>query len=81
MGRPSSNRRIAEALLKTLRHLEADTTVDPQDPAFIQLKCTLLQRLLNLEIDTAEVRSSIHLVEQPEVEIENADGKADSAIA
>ena len=81
MGSPSSNRRIAEALLKTLRHLEADTSVDPQDPAFIQLKCTLLQRLLDLEIDTAEVRSSIHLVEQPEIEIEKSESGIDSAIA
>ena len=81
MGNPSSNRRLAEALLKTLRHLEADTSVDPQDPAFIQLKCALLQRLLDLEVDTAEVRSSIHLVEQPEDEIEDAERGIDSAIA
>ena len=66
MGRISTNRQVAEALLKTLRQLEADPTVDSNDPIFIQMKCILVQRLLSLELDTAELQSSIHLVEAAE---------------
>jgi hypothetical protein len=66
MGRMVSNRKIAEALLKTLQHLEADPTVDPLDPAFIHLKSALLERIIGLQVSTAEIQSSIHLVEQPE---------------
>jgi hypothetical protein len=66
MGRVKSNRKIAEALLKTLKHLESDPTVDTRDPAFMQLKCTLLQRLMSLELDTAQFQSSLHLVESPD---------------
>jgi len=65
MGRISTNRQLAEALLKTLKQLEADPTVDSNDPTFIQMKCVLVQRLLSLELDTAEIRSSIHLVDAP----------------
>ena len=62
MGRRKSNRHIAAALLKTIKRLEADTSVDQQDPAFIQLKCNLIQRLMSLEVDTAEIEASIHLL-------------------
>jgi hypothetical protein len=68
MGRVQSNRKIAEALLKTLKHLESDPTVDAHDPAFIQLKCTLIQRLMSLEVNTAEIRSPLHLVESSAAE-------------
>ena len=68
MGRVSSNRQLAAALLKTIRHLEADSSVDQQDSAFIHLKCILTKWLLSLELDTAEIQSSIHLVESAEPE-------------
>jgi hypothetical protein len=80
MGRVTSNRKLAEALLKTLRQLEADPTVDSDDPAFIHLKANILQRLLSLEVDTAEIQASIHLVESPEAEAA-ADTEEDAAIA
>lgn len=63
MGRVGSNRRLATALLKTLKRLESDTSVDQNEPAFIHLKCEILQRLLNLELDAAEHQSRIHAVE------------------
>ena len=68
MGRITSNRKTAEALRKTLQHLESDPTVDSRDSAFINLKCALLQRVLELEQETAERRASIHLVEPAEPE-------------
>ena len=66
MGSVISNRKTAEALRKTLQHLESDPTVDSSDPAFVNLKCYLLQRVLELEHDTAETQASIHLVESSE---------------
>ena len=68
MGRISTNRKLAEGLLKTLKHLEGDPTVDSNDPTFVHLKCVLVQRLLSLELDTAETQSSIHLVDAAEPE-------------
>lgn len=65
MGRTTTNRKLAAALLKTL---ESDPAVDPQDPAFTHLKCTLLQRLLSLELETAETQASIHIVEPADSE-------------
>ena len=81
MGRITSNRKIAEALVKTLQRLEADPSVDPNDPAFIHLKCTFLQRLMSLELDDAEARNSIHLVEAAEPEPADSDDAEDTAIA
>ena len=63
MGRITSNHKTAEVLRKTLQHLESDPTIDSQDPAFVALKCYLLQRLLELEQNTAQTKASIHLVE------------------
>ena len=80
MGRVTSNRKLAEALLKTLKQLEADPTVDSEDPAFIHLKANVLQRLLSLEVDTAEIQASIHLVESPEAAT-TAEAEEDAAIA
>ena len=82
MGRIPSNRKLAEALLKTLKHLESDPSVDSTDPSFVHLKCSLLQRLMSLELDTAEIQSSIHLVDSEDsqpAEPAKQDGK--SAIA
>lgn len=83
MSRITTNRRLAEALLKTIRRLEADPSLDPQEPAFVHLKCTLLQRLVSLEVDTAETESSIHLVEyaSDSREADPIAPQADSAIA
>jgi len=68
MGGVISNRKTAEALRKTLQHLESDPSVDSTDPAFVNLKCYLLQRVLELDLDTAETQASIHIVESPETE-------------
>ena len=82
MGRLISNHKTAEALRKTLKQLEADTSVDPHDPAFLSLKCALLQRIMEFERDTAETRASIHLVESQDPELAEAAPKADdTAIA
>jgi hypothetical protein len=64
MGRLKTNRALAEGVLKTIQRLEDDPNVDPEEPAFIQLKCNVVKRLLSLELDTAEIQSSIHLVEK-----------------
>ena len=64
MGRVKTNRALAEGILRTIQRLEADPNVDPEEPAFIQLKCSLVKRLLGLEVDTATVESSIHLIER-----------------
>ena len=61
MSRLTANRTLAAALLKTIKQLEDDPSVDPQDPAYIQLKCTLLRRLLSLELDVAEIEHSLRL--------------------
>lgn len=68
MRRVISNRKTAEALRKTLQHLESDPTVDSHDPAFVQLKLALLLRLMECEIGVAETLASIHLVESLEPE-------------
>ena len=68
MGSVISNRKTAEALRKTLQHLESDPAVDSQEPAFVNLKCYVLQRMLELEYDTAETQASIHLVDSSEAE-------------
>lgn len=66
MGRVSSHRKTAAVLRKTLEALEADPTIDKQDPAFVNLKCTLLNRILELETGKARVEAVIHLVDQAE---------------
>ena len=66
MGRTSSNRRTAEVLRKTIAQLEADPTINPQDVSFVNLKCALLARSLELEQATAQAESVIHLVDSTE---------------
>jgi hypothetical protein len=65
MTRPTY-RKTADVLRRTLEQLEADPTVDTQTPAFIDLKCTLLSRILELETGKALSESVIHLVDSPE---------------
>ena len=84
MGRITTNRALAEGILKTIQRLERDPNVDPQEPAFIQLKCALVHRLLSLEVDSAEIQSRIHLVECPAKEHDEpveARGKRTSVLA
>jgi hypothetical protein len=64
MARPTY-RRSADVLRRTLEQLEADPTVDTQTTAFVDLKCTLLSRILELETGKARSESVIHLVDSP----------------
>lgn len=64
MGRSVSNRYLAAGLLKTLRGLESDPSIDQDDPAFVHLKCTLLERILHVEAAVAESHIAIHPVER-----------------
>lgn len=83
MGRISSNRKTADVLRKTIRDLESDPTIDTNDVSFVNLKCSLLQRILQLENDKAHAEAVIHLIEsgakdQPQNHAKKED---DSAIA
>jgi len=82
MGQAASSRKTADVLRKTIEQLEADPTVDAQDPAFISLKCSLLARILELESNKAHLEAVIHLVEASHTErgAEHSD-EDDSAIA
>ena len=64
MGHGVSNRYLAAGLLKTLRRLESDLSIDHDDPAFIHLKCSLLERILHVEAAIAESHVAIHPVER-----------------
>lgn len=82
MGQAVSSRKTADVLRKTIEQLEADPTVDAQDPAFISLKCSLLARILELERNKAHLEAVIHLVEASPAENVGADqSDEDSAIA
>ena len=82
MGQAVSSRKTADVLRKTIEQLEADPTVDAQDPAFISLKCSLLARILELESNKAHLEAVIHLVEASHAENVGADqSDEDSAIA
>ena len=80
-SRPSQQKRLAAVLGKTLRELEAKAETDPDDPAFIQLKSHLVQRIIQLEADSTRARASIHLVDSPESPEESGISKDDAAIA
>ena len=82
MGQAVSSRKTADVLRKTIEQLEADPTVDAQDPAFISLKCSLLARILELESNKAHLEAVIHLVEASHAENVGTDqSDEDSAIA
>lgn len=85
MGQAASSRKTADVLRKTIEQLEADPTVEANDPAFISLKCSLLARILELESSRAHVEAVIHLVEPENAESAVADQSGedneDSAIA
>jgi hypothetical protein len=50
----TTKRALAEGVFKTIQRLDSDPDVDLQSPAYINLKCSLVQRLLRLEVDMAE---------------------------
>jgi len=62
MGRQTAFRRTADVLRKTIQTLEADPTIDKQGAAFVDLKCNLLNRIIELETGKARAESVIHLV-------------------
>ena len=85
MGRASSSRRTAEVLRRTIEQLEADPTVDTGDRSFIDLKCSLLNRILEIETGKARTEAAIHLVDAQENQVEQEDkddsSESNSAIA
>jgi hypothetical protein len=85
MGR-QSHRKTADVLRRTIEQLEADPTIDTLGAPFVDLKCNLLNRILELEEGKARAESVIHLVDSPlECDTEAADTRterdSDSAIA
>jgi len=83
MGRQTSFRKTADILRKTIQQLEADPTIDTQGTAFVDLKCNLLNRIIELETDKARAESVIHLVNSENGAEAEADQEqnSDSAIA
>ena len=63
MGRQTPYRKTADVIRKTLEQLEADPTIDTHGAAFVDLKCNLLNRILELETGKARAESVIHLVD------------------
>jgi hypothetical protein len=55
----------AEALRRTLQQLEEDPTLNPGDPAFVNLKCAVLLRIAELE-DMADMPTYIQAIDPPE---------------
>ena len=62
MGRQAPFRKTADVLRKTIQQLEDDPTIDTQGSAFVDLKCSLLNRIIELEMGKARAESVIHLV-------------------
>jgi hypothetical protein len=82
MGRQTPYRKTADVLRRTLQQLEDDPTIDTHGAAFVDLKCNLLNRILELETGKARAESVIHLVnsEDPAAET-NEEKDSNSAIA
>jgi|KBSMisStaDraftv2_1062788.scaffolds.fasta_scaffold01015_17 hypothetical protein len=78
MGRQTPYRRTAEVLRKTIQQLENDPTVDTQGAAFVDLKCSLLSRIIELETGKARAESVIHLVDSEDQVSTEADEEQDS---
>jgi hypothetical protein len=83
MGRQTSFRKTADILRKTIQQLEADPTIDTQGTAFVDLKCNLLSRIIELETGKARAESVIHLVNSEVAAKSEAEEEqdSDSAIA
>lgn len=78
MGRQTPYRKTADVIRKTLEQLEADPTIDTHGAAFVDLKCNLLNRILELETDKARAESVIHLVDSEDPAGAEADAEQDS---
>ena len=83
MGRQTPYRKTADVLRRTIQQLEEDPTIDTQTAAFVDLKCNLLSRILELETGKARAESVIHLVnsENPAPVEADEDKDSNSAIA
>jgi len=82
MGR-QTYKKTADILRKTIQQLEDDPTIDTQGSAFVDLKCNLLNRIIELEAGKARAESVIHLVNSPDLDGKDASEEQDqdSAIA
>lgn len=80
MGRQTSYRKTADVLRKTIQQLEDDPTIDTHGAAFVDLKCNLLNRILELEADKARAEAVIHLVDSEDPAAQ-ADEEQDSTSA
>jgi len=78
MGRQTPSRRTAEVLRKTIQQLEKDPTIDTQGAAFVDLKCSLLHRIIELEAGKARAEAVIHLVDSEDQVSTEADEEQDS---
>ena len=78
MGRQTPYRKTADVLRKTIQQLENDPTIDTKGAAFVDLKCNLLNRILELETDKARSESVIHLVDSEDSSAARADEELDS---
>lgn len=78
MGRQTPYRKTADVLRKTIQQLENDPTIDTKGAAFVDLKCNLLNRILELEADKARSESVIHLVDSEDPSSAKADKELDS---
>ena len=72
MGRQTPFRRTADVLRKTIQQLENDPTIDTQGSAFVDLKCSLLNRIIELETGKARAESVIHLVNSTDTDTKDA---------
>ena len=83
MGRQTPYRKTADVLRKTLQTLEDDPTIDTHGAAFVDLKCNLLNRIIELETGKARAEAVIHLVDAESAPSAAADQEqdSDSAIA
>ncbi|WP_162601621.1 hypothetical protein [Occallatibacter savannae] len=78
MGRQTPYRKTADVLRRTIQQLEDDPTIDTHGAAFVDLKCNLLNRIIELETDKARAESVIHLVNSDNPEESKAEKEQDS---
>ena len=70
MRSPSSLKRLSRVLRQTLQDLEQRQDIDPRDPAFISLKCTILARALDFRAQAARIEARIHLIDRYDPDLE-----------
>lgn len=81
MGRQTPYRKTADVLRRTIQQLEDDPTIDTHGAAFVDLKCNLLNRIIELETGKARAESVIHLVNSEDPEEAKADKEQNSSSA